>query len=424
MTSAASLLEPLVGSLLGETPPVAVRFWDDSVLGDGASSAIHVRSPEAVRHLLWAPGELGLGRAYVAGHLDIDGDVYELLRLREHIAGSREDADLRLGPRTWASLLPAALRLRLLGRRPPLPAEEARLAGRVHSRQRDAEAIRHHYDVSNDFYRIVLGPTMTYSCAYFRTEDMGLDDAQASKYELICRKLGLEPGMRLLDVGCGWGGMVIHAAREHGVRAVGVTLSQAQHALATKRIADAGVSDLVEVRVQDYRDVGDGPYDAISSIGMFEHVGLAMLREYFGRLFSLLRPGGRLLNHGISRPDGEGGFDRGSFIDKYVFPDGELHEVGRVVSAMDDLGFEVRDVHSLREHYARTLRAWVANLESDWDHAQELAGPGRARVWRLYMAASALNFEAGRTNIHQVLAVKPDHGDARVPLTRAGWLDW
>ena len=425
MTSAASLLEPLVGSLLGDDAPVAVRFWDDSVIGGGdASTAIHVRSPEAVRHLLWAPGELGLGRAYVAGHLDLDGDIYDLLKLRDHIAESREDADLKLGPRTWASLLPAAWRLRLLGRRPPLPEEEARLDGRIHSRQRDAAAIRHHYDVSNEFYRLVLGPTMTYSCAYFRSDDMGLDEAQESKYELICRKLGLQPGMRLLDVGCGWGGMVLHAARHHGVRAVGVTLSPSQHELASKRIAEAGLGDLVEVRVQDYRDIDDGPYDAISSIGMFEHVGLSMLREYFTCLHALLRPGGRLLNHGISRPDGEGGFDRGSFIDKYVFPDGELHEVGRVVSTMDDLGFEVRDVHALREHYAKTLRAWVANLEADWDHAQRLAGPGRARVWRLYMAASALNFEAARTGIHQVLAVKLDGADARVPLTRTGWLDW
>jgi cyclopropane-fatty-acyl-phospholipid synthase len=418
------MLEPMVGHLLGADPPVTIRFWDGSVLGAGASTSIVVRSPEAIRHLLWAPNELGLGRAYVSGSLDLDGDIYDLLALRDHLATSRADADINLGWRGWASLLPAAWKLKLLGGRPPVPDEEARLRGRMHSRQRDAAAIRHHYDVSNDFYRIVLGPTMTYSCAYFRGPGMSLDDAQTSKYELICRKLALEPGMRLLDVGCGWGGMVLHAAEHHGVRAVGVTLSHAQHELARKRVVEAGLDDRIEIRLQDYRDVDDGPYDAISSIGMFEHVGLEMLREYFGRLLALLPPKGRLLNHAISRPDGEGGFDRGSFIDHYVFPDGELHEVGRVVAAMDDAGFEVRDVHSLREHYATTLRAWVDNLRGSWDRCVDLAGLGRARVWQLYMAASALNFEAGRTSIHHVLAVKPDGGDAGVPLTREGWLDW
>ena len=424
VSSAASMLAPFVTGLVGAEPPVTIRFWDGSAIGDGHRTVIHVRSPEAVRHLLWGRGELGLGRAYVSGHLELEGDIYDVLALRDQIASPREDATIGVNGRSLLGLLPVARRLGLLGRRPPLPPEEAALSGRLHSRQRDAAAIRHHYDVSNDFYRLVLGPTLTYSCAYFRSEDMSLDDAQASKYELICRKLGLQPGMRLLDVGCGWGGMVLHAAREHGVQAVGVTLSQAQHDLARKRVAEAGLTDRVDVRLQDYRDIDDGPYDAISSIGMFEHVGLEMLAEYFQRLKALLAPRGRLLNHGISRPDGEGGFDRGSFIDKYVFPDGELHEVGRVVSTMQEAGLEVRDVHSLREHYARTLRAWVSNLEGSWDEAVSLAGAGRARVWRLYMAASAVNFEVGRSSIHQVLAVNEDGGDAGVPLTRAGWTDW
>ena len=409
----ASLLEPVVVALLGDDVPINVRFWDGSSVGRGDSTIV-VRSPDAIRHLLWAPGELGLARAYVSGQLDLEGDIYDLL--------TTQPTAPSMGPRTLATLVPAAYRLKLLGRRPPLPPEEAQLSGRRHSKARDAAAIRHHYDVSNDFYRLVLGSTMTYSCAYFRDQDMSLDDAQTSKYELICQKLGLQPGMRLLDVGCGWGGMVLHAAQHHGVSAVGVTLSPAQHDFATKRLADAGVADRVEIRIQDYRDVSDGPFDAISSIGMFEHVGLAKLGEYVERLFALLPPGGRLLNHGISRPRGEGGFDRGSFIDKYVFPDGELHEVGRVVSKIADTGFEVRDVHGLREHYAKTLRHWVANLEGSWDEAVRLAGEGRARVWRLYMAASAVNFEAGRTSIHQVLAVKPtDTGDLSMPLTREAW---
>jgi cyclopropane-fatty-acyl-phospholipid synthase len=411
--SVASVLEPVVHELLGEDVPVVVRFWDGSSVGQGSTS-IAVRSPDAIRHLVWSPGELGLARAYVSGLLDLEGDIYDLL--------ATQPTAPRLGPRSLLTLLPAAYRLELLGRRPPLPPEEAQLSGRRHSKARDAAAIRHHYDVSNDFYRLVLGPSMTYSCAYFRSADMSLEDAQEAKYELICQKLGLAPGMRLLDVGCGWGGMALHAAAHHGVTAVGVTLSPAQHDLATKRAAEAGLADRVEFRVQDYRDVDDEPYDAISSIGMFEHVGLAKLEAYVDRLFALLRPGGRLLNHGISRPRGEGGFDRGTFVDRYVFPDGELHEIGRVVSRIADAGFEVRDVHGLREHYAKTLRQWVANLESRWADAVALVGEGRARVWRLYMAASVANFEAARTSIHQVLAVKPTaDGDVGLPLTREAW---
>ena len=223
--------------------------------------------------------------------------------------------------------------------------------------------------------------------------------------------------MRLLDVGCGWGGMVLHAAEHHGVRAVGVTVSARQADLAGKRVAEAGLADRVEIRLQDYRDVTDGPYDAISSIGMFEHVGLASLRVYLQRLYGLLRPQGRLLNHAIARPPGDRPrFARASFIDRYVFPDGELHEVGEVVSAMQRERFEVRHVESLREHYALTLRRWVANLEGGWDEAVAEAGIARARIWRLYMAASALNFEAGRTQVHQVLAVRADGGRSDMPL--------
>lgn len=414
------MLGPVVTHLLGAEPTVAVRFWDGSTIGTGDATIV-VHSPDAIRHLLWAPGELGLARAHVSGALDLDGDVYDLLAVRDALGAPRDDVQVGFGWRERLRLVSVARRLGVLGRRPPLPPEEAQLTGRIHSRARDRAAIRHHYDVSNDFYRLVLGESMTYSCAYFERADTPLADAQAAKYDLVSRKLGLEPGMRLLDVGCGWGGMLLHAAAHYGVTAVGVTLSPAQHDLATKRIAEAGLTDRVEVRVQDYRDIDDGPFDAISSIGMFEHVGLARLREYFTRLHALLRPRGRLLNHGISRPAGEGGFARGSFIDHYVFPDGELHEVGRVVSCMQDLGLEVRDMHSLREHYGMTLRHWVANLETSWDDAVRIAGAGRARVWRLYMAASALNFEAGRTAIHQVLAVKPDGGDSGMPSTRTAY---
>jgi cyclopropane-fatty-acyl-phospholipid synthase len=301
------------------------------------------------------------------------------------------------------------------------PAEEARLRGRRHTKERDAAAVRHHYDVSNEFYRMVLGPSLTYSCAVFNSEQDTLETAQAAKHELVCAKLGVSQGDRLLDVGCGWGSMVLHAAERHGGRCVGVTLSPAQADLAGKRVAEAGVAGVVDIRIEDYRDVRDGPFDVISSIGMFEHVGESRLAEYFGRLRQLLRPGGRLLNHGISRPPGHRArLARGSFVDRYVFPDGELHEVGRVVSVMQRAGFEVRHLESLREHYALTLRRWVANLEASWDAAVAEVGRARARIWRLYMAASAINFEAGRTQVHQILAVPSEGGRSGMAL-RPDW---
>jgi cyclopropane-fatty-acyl-phospholipid synthase len=404
-------------AVLGPDLPIAVRAYDGSRLGPADPPAtLLVRSPVVFRRLITAPGELGLGRAYVSGELDVEGDLYAALAaLRDRIPGLRA-----FGPRQWAEVLRLAGSsvLRTGFGALPVPPEEARLGGVRHSKERDAAAIAHHYDVSNAFYRIVLGPSMTYSCAVWEREDVPLEDAQAAKYELVCRKLGLEPGMRLLDVGCGWGGMVLHAAANHGVRAVGVTISRRQAEWAEKAVAEAGLADRVEIRYQDYRDVRDGPFDAISSIGMFEHVGLSQLRVYFGGLRRLLRPGGRLLNHAIARPPNAGRtrFQPNSFIDRYVFPDGELHELGSVVSTMQGTGFEVRHVESLREHYALTLRAWVSNLEASWDEAVAEVGPGRARVWRLYMAASALNFETGRTQVHQVLAVRSDGGRSELPL--------
>jgi len=265
---------------------------------------------------------------------------------------------------------------------------------------------------------------MVYSCAYFENGDEDLATAQIAKIDHICRKLQLAPGQRLLDIGCGWGALVIHAARTYGVHATGITLSTNQHVLATERVAAAGLQDRIEIRLQDYRDVPDGPFDAVSSIGMVEHVGRARLGEYFALLYGLLRPGGRLLNHGICRPRGSHGLPRTSFVGRYVFPDGELHEVGIVAQAMQRRGFEVRDTQSLREHYALTLRHWVKNLEDRWDEAIALSGPGRARVWRLYMAGSAEFFERGKTTVHQVLAVRPHQGGAsEMPLTRAALLD-
>ena len=403
-------LAKLVSSFLGPDPPVRVEAYDGSRAGPAdAAATLVVRSPDALRRIVTAPGELGMARAYVSGDLDVEGDIYTALELR------RSARSGYLGPGQLAGL---ARVLGLRGLRPvPRPAEEARLHGRRHTRARDAAAVSHHYDVGNDFYRIVLGPSLTYSCAVFRSESDTLEEAQEAKYALVARKLALAPGMRLLDIGCGWGGMVLYAARAHGVEAVGVTLSREQATLAFQRVVEADLTTQVDIRIEDYRDVGDGPYDSISSIGMFEHVGESRLAEYFRRLYSLLAPGGRLLNHGISRPPQESGrFARSGFIHRYVFPDGELHEVGRVVSVIQEAGFEVRHVESLREHYARTLRCWVANLEAQWERAVELVGPARARVWRLYMAASAVNFEDNRNQIHQVLAVVADGGRSSFPL--------
>ncbi len=361
-----------------------------------------------------APGELGLGRAYVAGEIDLEGDLDAILALGD------DRAQLRFGARDVA--LASRAILSIGGLRPlrlPPPPEEARLRGRLHSRERDAAAISHHYDISNDFYRLVLGPAMTYSCAYFATRESSLEDAQRDKHELICRKLRLKSGERLLDVGCGWGTLAIHAAKRFGVSVVGVTLSEPQAELAEKRASEAGVGHLVTIRVQDERDVDDGPYDAISSVGMFEHVGAERLSEYFGHLQQLLRPQGRLLNHGISSPPSRvAPIRRNSFLYRYVFPDGELHEMGNVVSIIQGAGLEVRDVESLREHYALTLRKWVANLEAHRDEAVRLVGEPRYRIWRLYMTGAARNFDAGRTQVHQILAVRSDGGRSGQPLRR------
>ena len=400
-------LAPLVDEVLGGDIPLAVQAYDGSRAGPAdAPTTMIIRGPDALRRVVTAPGELGLARAYVAGDIDLDGSIWDLLALRDRMP------NVRLDPRVVPRLVKELGGWREIRRLDP-PPEEVRLHGRRHSKSRDAAAISHHYDVSNAFYRLVLGPSMTYSCAVFHDPGDSLEDAQANKYELICRKLGLEPGMRLLDIGCGWGGMAMHAAEHHGVRAVGVTISRRQADLAEKRVAEAGLSKDVEIRLQDYREVTDGPFDAISSIGMFEHVGEARLGEYFGRLRALLLPQGRLLNHGISRPSGQRPrLPARSFVNRYVFPDGELHNVGRVVSMVQDAGFEARHLETLREHYALTLRQWVGNLEAHWDEAVDEVGQARARVWRLYMAGSAMNFEAGRTLVHQVLAT-PVTADGR-----------
>jgi cyclopropane-fatty-acyl-phospholipid synthase len=409
----AALFEQIVGTDTG------VRFvaYDGSEAGPpDADVTIEVKSPAALAYLAQAPGELGLARGYVSGHIDVHGDLYTLLDRMWSLTLNDLPLSKKLGALRSVGIKPLLMRVEP----PPQEVRRSRLArlGLRHAKRRDAEAIHHHYDVSNRFYEWVLGPSMAYTCAVFPRPDASLEEAQYTKFDLVAKKLDLKPGMRLLDVGCGWGGMVMHAAQHHGVRAVGVTLSRQQAELAEKRAAEAGLSRDVEIRVQDYRDVGDGPFDAISSIGMFEHVGEARLGEYFTNLRRLVAPGGRLLNHGISRPPGQRArLPHRSFVNRYVFPDGELHEVGRVVSAIQAAGFEARHAENLREHYALTLRHWVDNLELNWAEAVAEVGERRARVWRLYMAGSAINFEAGRTHIHQVLGTpSTDAGASGMPL--------
>ena len=416
----ARAMSPLLAHLFGGSLPVRLAFWDGSAAGPlGGPGTLVLRAPRALARLVWSPEELGMARAFVTGDIDFDGNLFEMLLALEAKTKGRR----RLGPRAVASGLWTALRLGVIGLPPSRPEEEVRLGGWLHSKQRDAVAIRHHYDVGNDFYRLVLGPSMTYSCARFDREGMSLEEAQRSKHDLICRKLGLaeRPGARLLDVGCGWGSMAMHAAKNYAARVVGVTLSASQVELARERVRDAGLEANVEIRLQDYRDLRGESFDAISSIGMFEHVGTKRMDEYFNILFSLLAPTGRLLNHAISTPGGSRMHGR-SFINRYVFPDGELVDLANVAGAMERAGFEVRDVESLREHYSETLHAWVANLESSWDQAVALVGEPRARVWRLYMGGSANGFDDGGIAVHQVLGALPAQGGASgMPRARTGW---
>jgi cyclopropane-fatty-acyl-phospholipid synthase len=390
--------------------------YDGSTAGDpGAPIQLHLRTPRGAAYLATAPGSLGMARAYVSGDLVAEGihpgDPHELLKIILNLAWRKPDAV------TVARIARALGVSRLVP--PPPPPQEAlpdwrrTLEGLRHSKRRDAVAIRHHYDVSNRFYELLLGESMTYTCACYPTDDATLEQAQAFKYDLIARKLGLEPGMRLLDVGCGWGGMVRHATREYGVTAVGVTLSAEQASWAQREIERQGLTGRAEVRYLDYRDVPESGFDAISSIGLTEHIGVRNYPAYFTFLLDKLRPGGRLLNHCITRPDNRHAPRvRGGFIDRYVFPDGELTGSGRIIEVMQNTGFEVRHSENLREHYARTCAAWCDNLVEHWDECVAEAGEATAKIWGLYLAGSQLGFERDWVQLHQVLGVKP-HSDGR-----------
>jgi cyclopropane-fatty-acyl-phospholipid synthase len=435
VVTVAARLARALGLVLGaEDVPLRLRAWDGSEAGPPDAPVVVVRSRRALRRMAWSPGQLGLGRAYVAGEIDVEGDMFATFSALTSVGRLAEDKPVP-GPSRAdrLRLLVTAARLGALGPEPAPPPEENVLDGhgRRHTRRRDAAAIAHHYDVGNDFYALVLGPSMVYSCAVWDdalVDDRGtaldlregLDRAQEAKLDLVCRKLGLRPGMRLLDVGCGWGSLALHAAREYGATVVGITLSTEQAALARDRVAAAGLADRVEIRVQDYREVADGPFDAVSSIGMAEHVGIDRIPGYVARLHELLRPGGRLLHHAIAWNAGEREWDHDTFIARYVFPDGELLSLAAMVGALERGGLEVLDVEALRRHYALTLRAWVQRLEDSWAEAAAATSEGRARVWRLYMAASALGFESGQMGVNQVLVRRP--GGAEPPLRRTAWV--
>ena len=404
--------------------PLKFTAYDGSTAGtDDAELGLDLRSPRGATYLATAPGELGLARAYVSGDLQLygvhPGDPYELLKtLTDRVHFRRPSA------RVLANVVRSIGLEHMLPIAPPpqeTPPRWRRVAdGLMHSKTRDADAIHHHYDVSNAFYERVLGPSMTYTCAVYPDADATLEEAQDYKYRLIFEKLRLQPGDRLLDVGCGWGGMVRYAAGQ-GVHAIGATLSAEQAKWAQKAIEDEGLTELAEVRHSDYRDVRETEFDAVSSIGLTEHIGVKNYPAYFGFLKSRLRTGGLLLNHCITRQDNKQTSFAGGFTDRYVFPDGELTGSGRIVMAIQDAGFEVLHAENIRHHYAMTLRDWCRNLVENWDDAVAEVGLATAKVWGLYMAASRVGFEQNNLQLHHVLAANVDaSGDDSLPL-RPWW---
>jgi cyclopropane-fatty-acyl-phospholipid synthase len=410
-----ALLEDVFGEI--RTDRFAVRLWDGTEWGSShAGCTLVLAHPGALRTMLLRPSELSLGEAFVFGDVDVEGELEAVFPVAEQLL----ERDRGLAERARL-----AQRLLALPRRPrPHDRERyaARLHGRRHALRRDRQAVAYHYDVSNDFYTLFLDRNLVYSCAYFSSARDSLDEAQERKVDLICRKLGLREGERLLDIGCGWGGLLLHAAAHYGVEAVGITLSRAQAELARERVASEGLEDRCRVEIRDYRELPAEPrYDKVVSVGMFEHVGERQLPTYFRRTWTLLRPGGLFLNHGIARPLGQTGAAGPSFRQRYVFPDGELAPISATIGAAEAAGFELCDIESLREHYTLTLRHWVRRLEAQAEEARRTAGEVAYRIWRLYMAAGAHRFATNQLSVYQTLFAKPDRGASGVPLTRGDW---
>ncbi|WP_181768587.1 SAM-dependent methyltransferase [Streptomyces albidus (ex Kaewkla and Franco 2022)] len=410
---AARRLTPLLQEALGSPLPVRLRTWDGSetAVDDAAEDApvVVLRSRRALRRLLWQPGELGLAEAYITGDIDVEGDLTDALRTVWRTVRSRSLGPSRLSTRDRARALVTLLRLGAVGPRPPAPALRARPAGRLHSRARDRASISHHYDLSNDFYALLLDESMAYSCGYWRRPEdpaYGLAEAQHDKLELVCRKLALRPGARLLDVGCGWGSLTVHAARHHKAQVTAVTLAREQAETVTRRVREEGLEELVDVQLRDYRDIEPGTYDAVSTIEMGEHVGDAEYPAFAASLHAVLRPRGRLLVQQMSRGSNAPG--GGAFIETYIAPDMHMRPLGDTVSLLERAGLEVRAVESLREDYVRTIAAWHRTLEERRPEVVRLVGEEAARVWRLYLVGGMLAFEEGRMGVDQILAVRTD----------------
>ena len=421
---AAHLLTALVEDALGGPLPLRLRAWDGTETGPADAPVVVVRSRRALRRLLWQPGELGVAQAYVTGELDVEGDLAEGLRAMWAAQRERGPRPPRLTSADRARALVTAVRLGVVGPPPPAPASQARLRGGLHSRARDRAAVSHHYDLSNGFYGLLLDETMAYSCGYWAGDgpDFTAVDAQRAKLELICRKLALWPGARLLDIGCGWGSLALHAAERHGAQVTAVTLAREQAAYLRGQVRERGLTERVDVVCQDYRDVQGGGYDAVSTVEMGEHVGDAEYPAFAAALHRLVRPCGRVLVQQMSRGrDAPGG---GAFIEAYIAPDMHMRPLGETVALLEEAGLEVRHTESLREHYARTVAAWHHTLEERWDAFMQLVGEETARVWRLYLVGGALAFEEGRMGVDQILAVRPGPGGAAgMPATSSAWYE-
>lgn len=423
-------LVALAERALGVQLPVRVRAWDGSEAGAPAGPGVPVavlRSRRALRRLLWSPGELGLARAYVSGDVDVEGDLVRALSLL-HAALRDRPGETGVTPALVRQALSTGVRAGAIGPPPRRPAAESRLRGRLHTRHRDRAAIAHHYDLSNDFYALLLDSRMAYSCAFWTSDDPAytLEDAQHDKLELVCRKLDLRPGSRLLDIGCGWGALALHAAEHHGVHVVGLTLSAEQQRLVRERAAERGLAVRVDVRLQHAADVAADQslhaVDAISSLEMGEHVGDDEYVGFARTLHDTVRPGGRVLVQQMSRVAGThpGG---GPFIETYIAPDMHMKPLATTVRLLADSGLEVRDVQAMREHYPRTVAAWARTLEERWAEAVRLVGEETARVWRLYLAGGALAFTENRMGVDQILLVRPtDSGESRMPPSPLAWL--
>ncbi|MFF8649223.1 class I SAM-dependent methyltransferase [Streptomyces griseoluteus] len=420
-TGVAHRLAVLVEDALGAPLPVRLRAWDGSETGPFDAPVVVLRSRRALRRLLWQPGELGLAQAYITGELDVEGDLAEGLRAAWTSARERGAHTPRLTLADWARAVGEAARLGVVGPRLPAPATEARLRGDRHTKARDRAAISHHYDLSNDFYRLLLDDTMAYSCGYWTAEDMDPADAQRAKLELICRKLGLTAGSRLLDIGCGWGSLTLYAAERHKARVTAVTLAREQAAHVREQVRERGLEHLVEVVCQDYRDITGSAYDAVATVEMGEHVGDEEYPAFAAALHRMVRPEGRVLVQQMSRgANAPGG---GAFIEAYIAPDMHMRPLGDTVALLEAAGLEVRSTESMREHYVRTVAAWHRTLERRWDDVVALVGTETARVWRLYLVGGALAFEEGRMGVDQILSVRRDRkGASGLDLSEAA--DW